>query len=261
MIESIRELVKYRELLYMIAWRDVRIKYKQSVMGIIWAVLMPIIIVSAGILVKYGLALVSHKPINLSDIGTVSVKAIPWAFFIASIRFSTNSLVGNANLVTKIYFPRSVFPIASILSQLFDSVIAACFLAAMLLVMQVGISVYILFVPFLLALLVLLATGIGVLLSAMNLFFRDVKYVVEVILTFAIFFTPVFYDVSMFGKWEELLMLNPVAPILEGLNSCVILHAMPRMDWLMYSAGVSVSVFVLSFLLFRKLEPLFAERV
>jgi ABC-type polysaccharide/polyol phosphate export permease len=261
MIESIRELVKYRELLYMIAWRDVRIKYKQSAMGIAWAVLMPIIIVSAGILVKYGLALVSHKPINLSDIGTVSVKAIPWAFFIASIRFSTSSLVGNANLVTKIYFPRAVFPIASILSQLFDSAIAACFLAAMLLVMQIGISINILFVPVLLALLVLLATGIGILLSAMNLFFRDVKYVVEVVLTFAIFFTPVFYDASMFGKWEELLLLNPVAPILEGLSSCVILHHMPEMQWLLYSALVSTSIFVLSFPIFQRLEPLFAERV
>lgn len=261
MIESIRQVIKHRELIYMITWRDIRIKYKQSVMGILWAVLMPMIIVLAGILVKYGLAVVSNKPLDISDIGTVSIKAVPWAFFIASVRFATNSLVGNSNLVTKIYFPRAVFPIASIASQLFDFVIASALLLVLLIIIRVGISVYLLWAPILIILLVLLTAGIGVLLSAGNLFFRDVKYLVEVVLTFAIFFTPVFYDPSMFGRWTNLLLLNPIAPILDGLSLCVIRHQPPPIGWVFYSAVVSTSIFLFALALFNKVEPLFAERI
>ncbi len=261
MIESVRELIRYRELLFMIAWRDVRVRYKQSVMGVMWAIFMPMIIVSAGILVKYGLALVSNKPMDFADIGVVSVKAVPWAFFIGSVRFATNSLVGNANLVTKIYFPRVVFPIAAITSQLFDFAIAAGLLVVVLIIIRIGVGLHVLWTPVLIALLVLQSAGIGIFLSAANLFYRDVRYLVEVILTFAIFFTPVFYDVALFGEWGRLLMLNPVAPILEGLSHTVVKHEAPDTLWLLYSAVVSVSMFLFAFSVFRKVEPLFAERI
>jgi len=261
MIASIRELIKYRELLYIIAWRDIHIKYKQSVMGIMWAVLMPIIVVSAGMLVKYGMSLLSGKPMDVSDFATVSIKAVPWSFFVSSIRFSTNSLVGNSNLVTKIYFPRVIFPIASVLSQLFDFAVASCLLVVILGFMRVGVSALLLWVPVLLAILVLFALSIAILLSAANLFYRDVKYLVEVILTFAIFITPVFYDVSLFGKWSRLLMLNPVAPILEGLSASVVYHCVPEVNWILYSAVVSVCLYGLAFAFFRKMEWLFAERI
>jgi ABC-type polysaccharide/polyol phosphate export permease len=245
----------------MIAWRDVRIKYKQSVMGIMWAVFMPMIIVSAGILVKFGLAMVSNKPIDVSDIASVSVKAVPWAFFVSSVRFCTNSLLGNAGLVTKIYFPKLVFPIAAMFSQLFDFAIASALLILILGVMRIGLSIHLMWVPLILFLLLCLATGLGILLSAANLFYRDVKYLVEVILTFAIFFTPVFYDVSLFGKWGDLLMFNPVSPILEGLSSSVVHHQMPQIGWLIYSTVAAMCLSVLAFSVFKKLEPLFAERI
>jgi lipopolysaccharide transport system permease protein len=261
MIESIRELVKYRGLLYMIVWRDIRIKYKQSIMGITWAVFMPVIIVSAGMLVRFGFSLLSNKPIQISDFAAVSVKSVPWAFFVSSIRFASNSLIGNGSLVTKIYFPRVVFPVASVFSQLFDFAIASGILLIILTFMQVGYGLTLLWIPVLFLLLVLLAAGIGIFLSAANLFFRDVKYLVEVILTFAIFVTPVFYEVSLFGKWAKILMFNPVAPILEGLSSCIVHHQVPGILWILYSAGISVLVFVLAFAAFRKLEPLFAERI
>ena len=261
MIEFFRELNQHRDLLYMITWRDIRIKYKQSVMGIMWAVLMPMLITSAGVLVKYGLSLFSHKPLDVSDIATVSVKAIPWAFFAASLRFSTYSLISNVSLVTKIYFPRAIFPIAAVLSQLFDFCIASVLLIIILGIARIGLSAYLLWVPILVGLLGLFTTGVSVLLSAANLFYRDVKYLVEVFLTFAIFVTPVFYDASLFGKWSNLLLLNPVAPILEALNSCVVLHKAPDIEWISYAGGVSLFVFAFSFAIFRKVEPLFAERI
>ncbi|MDD1745268.1 MAG: ABC transporter permease, partial [Candidatus Methanoperedens sp.] len=166
-----------------------------------------------------------------------------------------------SDLVTKIYFPRVVFPLSSVFSQLFDFAIAGALLAIILIIMRVGLSIHLLWVPFLVVLLVVLTTGIGILLSAANLFFRDVKYLVEVILTFAIFFTPVFYDVSMFGKWADLLLLNPIAPILEGLNACVVHHQTPQISWILYALVVSVVVFVFASIFFKKSEPLFAESI
>jgi len=103
--------------------------------------------------------------------------------------------------------------------------------------------------------------AIGIFLSAANLFFRDVKYLVEVFLTFAIFFTPVFYDSELAGKWQSLILLNPVAPVLEGINSCVVLHRMPDLGWVGYSFGLSALGMFLSMLLFKRLEPKFAESI
>jgi ABC-type polysaccharide/polyol phosphate export permease len=260
-MESIGEIIKYGDLLYMMVWRDIRIKYKQSVIGIMWAVFMPMVIVGTGILVRYGFALASHAPVDFNDLAAVSVKAVPWAFFVSTIRFSTGSLVGNPNLVTKIYFPKIIFPISSMFSQMFDLAIASGLLALVLAFMRIGLSVHLLWVPILLALLVLCATGMGILLSAANLFYRDVKYLVEVVVTFAIFFTPVFYDVSMFGKWAYIFLLNPLAPILEGIAACVVHHRMPQIEWILYSAAASLAIFACAFAFFTKLEPLFAERI
>jgi ABC-type polysaccharide/polyol phosphate export permease len=260
-MESIGEIIKYGDLLYMMVWRDIRIKYKQSVIGIMWAVFMPMVIVGTGILVRYGFALASHAPVDFNDLAAVSVKAVPWAFFVSTIRFSTGSLVGNPNLVTKIYFPKIIFPISSMFSQMFDLAIASALLAVVLAFMHIGLSVHLLWVPILLALLVLCATGMGILLSAANLFYRDVKYLVEVVVTFAIFFTPVFYDVSMCGKWAYVFLLNPLAPILEGLAACVVHQRMPQIEWILYGAAASLAIFVCAFAFFTKLEPLFAERI
>jgi len=219
------------------------------------------VIVGTGILVRYGFALASHAPVDFNDLAAVSVKAVPWAFFVSTIRFSTGSLVGNPNLVTKIYFPKIIFPISSMFSQMFDLAIASGLLAVVLAFMRIGLSVHLLWVPILLALLVLCATGMGILLSAANLFYRDVKYLVEVVVTFAIFFTPVFYDVSMFGKWAYIFLLNPLAPILEGIAACVVHHRMPQIEWILYSAAASLAIFACAFAFFTKLEPLFAERI
>src|SRR5262249_31954229 len=125
MWNAIREVIERRDLLYMITWREIRVKYKQSVMGMLWAVLMPTVIVCAGLIVRYAFVAVSGKPFTESDLTSVAVKAAPWAFFVSALRVGTNSLVANANLVTKIYLPRLVFPLSAVLSALFDFAIAA----------------------------------------------------------------------------------------------------------------------------------------
>jgi lipopolysaccharide transport system permease protein len=261
MLGFLSALRRHRDLLFMLTWRDIRIKYKQSVMGLLWAVLMPTLIVSAGLVVKLGLARVSGRQVQLSQLATVSLKALPWAFIVSAVRFSTTSLTSNVNLVTKVAFPRAVFPIAATLSALFDFAVASVIVMIVLIVSHVGVSWLLLWVPVFLVLLVAQAAGAALLLSAANLFFRDVKYIVEVVMTFAIFFTPVFYEASMFGPWGKILMLNPVAPLLEGLNAVVVLHRAPDAHWTLYAAGWAVALMLVGPLVFQRLEPQFAESI
>src|SRR5579864_7105650 len=163
MIQNLRELYKYRELLLMIAWRDIRVKYKQSLMGFMWAIFMPMLIVCAGVLVKFGISTVSGKPMAMAQVAMVSVKAVPWAFLVGSIRFATNSLVGNVNLVTKINFPKEIFPIAAVLSNLFDFALAGCLLAVILGITRVGVNMNLIYAPILLVLLVMFTTALSIL--------------------------------------------------------------------------------------------------
>jgi len=261
MRETINELIQYRHLLFMLTWRDIKVRYKQSVMGFLWAIFMPMMIVCAGILVKKGFSIVSGKPMEFMELASVSVKALPWAFFVGSIRFATNSLVGKSNLVTKIYFPREVLPLSSVLANLFDFAVAAVVLFVILVIAGIGASIYLLWLPVLLILLILITAAFGLFLSCSNLFFRDVKYIVEVILTFGIFFTPVFYEVKMFGKWAPIMLLNPIGSILEAINDVVVLHHPPDFLWLTYSACWAIIGFLVSWKIFDNLEPAFAENI
>jgi lipopolysaccharide transport system permease protein len=258
---SLRELLRSRELLYMITWREIRIRYKQSVMGLLWAILMPIIITGAGVLVRIVASKVSGRPITGADIGGIGVKALPWAFFVSALRFGTISLTGNSSLVTKIKFPRLVFPLSSVMTALFDMAIAIPVLIFLLPFAGVRLSVTLLWVPVLLLVLVLFTAGLCILFAAANLFFRDIKYLVEAVLTFAIFFTPVLYDAALAGKWRWILMLNPIASVLEGLNSVIVRVQQPDLGWLAYSFAVAAFLFWGGLVFFRRLEPRFAESV
>jgi ABC-type polysaccharide/polyol phosphate export permease len=261
MMDALRELLRSRELLYMITWREIRIRYKQSVMGLLWAVLMPIIITGAGVMVRVVASRVSGRPITGADIGGIGVKALPWAFFVSALKFGTISLTGNSSLVTKIKFPRLVFPLSSVLTSLFDMAIAIPVLVFLLPFAGARFSVTMLWVPVLLVMIILFTAGLCILFSAANLFFRDIKYLVEVMLTFAIFFTPVLYDARLAGQYRWVLMLNPVAPILDGLDATVVRHQQPDFIWLGYSVVVSVLLFWGGLAFFRRLEPRFAESV
>jgi ABC-type polysaccharide/polyol phosphate export permease len=245
----------------MIAYRDVKVRYKQSIMGVLWAVLMPILIVSAGVVVRYAYALASHKPLVTEDIADVAVKSLPWAFLVSSIRFACNSLIGNQNLVTKVYFPKEIFPVAAVLASLFDLVVASGALVILLFVLQTGWSLTLIWAPLLLVMIVVLVCGLGMVVSAASLFFRDVKFIVEVVLTFGIFFTPVFFDIRMLGDKGPWLMLNPVAPLLDGLSACVVRHQTPDLTWIAYSMGFGLVSLIGGYVFFKHLEPSFAESI
>ncbi|OGX19767.1 MAG: hypothetical protein A2Y04_05940 [Omnitrophica WOR_2 bacterium GWC2_45_7] len=245
----------------MLVQRDIRVRYKQAAMGVLWAVFMPIVAVAAGILIKKAMSVVSGKPMDLQGVVSISVKVLPWTFFVSALKFSVNSLVGNSSLITKIYFPREVLPLASIVACLFDFAIAMVVLTILLIFAKVGVSIYLFWLPVILLSLFLFTAGLGFLLSAANLFYRDVRYIVEVILMFGIFFTPVLFQADMFGDWQTILLLNPVGSILEAINDVVVRQRMPDPLWLSYAMICSVLMFFTGIHVFHKKEPLFAENV
>jgi lipopolysaccharide transport system permease protein len=261
MFQMLTELLKYRDLMFMLTTRDIRVRYKQAAMGFLWAIFMPIVAVASGVLIKKAMAVVSGHSIDLQSIISLSVKVLPWTFFVSSIRFSVQSLVGNTDLVTKIYFPRVVLPLASVAACFFDLSLSIVVLLVLLTIAKLGVSLHLLWVPLIIIFLLLYTIGLGLLLATANLFFRDVKYIVEVILMFGIFFTPVLYDASAFGNWKPLLLLNPMGSILESLNQTVVLKQSPDMAWLGYAALSSTVMFYIGMMVFHSKEQLFAENI
>jgi ABC-type polysaccharide/polyol phosphate export permease len=230
-------------------------------MGLLWAILMPSIIVGAGALVRVGAARMSGGTVTASDIASVMVRAVVWAFIVGAIRFGTGSLIANPSLVTKIAFPKEVFPIAAVLSNAFDFLVAGAVVIAALLFIGWRPTPEALWAIPLLTVLALFTIGLTLILSALNLFYRDVKYIVEVLLTYAIFFTPVLFPASFAGEWRTLVLLNPVAPILEAISDTVISHRSPDPLWTTYSVVVSLMLLVFGYWLFKRLEAQFAERM
>jgi lipopolysaccharide transport system permease protein len=217
------DMVRSRELLYQLTRRDLTIRYKQAVMGFGWALFMPLMIVFSGLVVQLALANFSGRALSPAGLGGMAIKAVPWSFFVGAIGFATSSLVANMNIVTKVSFPRAVLPLSAVGAQCFDSGIAFAALAVLLPVLGAVVASWaLLWIPLLLVLLVAFTTGCALLLSCANLFFRDVKYIVQVLLTFGIFFTPVFFEPAMLGaRGASIAMINPMSPLLEGLRLSV----------------------------------------
>ena len=278
-VEIVRDIVEHRELLWQLTRRDVMIRYKQATMGFLWAILIPTMVVLAGVVVRFGVAVASGSKLPAPEIGGIMVKALPWSFFVGSLGFATSSLIGSIHLVTKVAFPREVLPLSAILAQAFDMSIASGAVVIALCFVGGTFSVQLLWVPVMLALLFAFTVAICLFLACANLFFRDVRYLVQVFLTFGIFFTPVFFDAATFGaQGARLVMLNPLAPMLEGLRLAVVQgHNLldpltvltragaPVVAWtpwyLLYSAVWAIGGLLVSAVVFHRAEDSFAEYI
>jgi homopolymeric O-antigen transport system permease protein len=280
---DLREIIRdefwaYRGLAYELARRDLRVRYKQTVMGFAWAVLMPLLIVVSGSLVRFAMAYVGGHQLSVQELAGIAVKAIPWSFFVGSIGFATSSLVGNASLMTKIYFPREMLPLAATLAQSFDSAIGVTALLILCPLIGVHYGLAILWAPLVALCIVLFTSGTALLAGCANLFFRDVKYLVQVLLTFGIFVTPVFFEPEMFGAiGARIMMLNPLAPLLEGIRLSVVYNhsllaplvvagrhgdVLAWSPWyLAYSAVCAIVTFIGALVIFHRAEKKFAEYV
>jgi ABC-type polysaccharide/polyol phosphate export permease len=270
------ELFGHWDLLHQLAVRDVRIRYKQAVMGFAWAILMPMLIVGAGTLVRVAVVQLTGTTLPRSEIGSVVLKSFPWAFFAGALSFGVQSVTANMSLVTKIYFPRAILPIGVVVGNLFDLGVGIATTLLVLPFLGAQLSLALLWVPLLLALLVVLTAGLCTVLACANLFYRDIKYITQVMLTFGIFFTPVLFDAVAFGaRGARLLMFNPLAPVFEGLRLAVmqghnllqpytqVVRGTEIVAWqpwyLAYSIAWAVGSMVLGLWLFQRTQDLFAE--
>ena len=244
LIEIRQDLWGARDLLIQLTRRDVTIRYKQAVMGFGWALFMPLMTLIASVLIRALVQTATGKGLAPANIVGMAVKSLPWAFFVGALGFATPSLIANSNLVTKIYFPREVLPLSAVLAQCFDSGLGFAAFTIALPFLGFHPTWALLWVPLLLALLLLYTAGVCLFLSCANLFFRDVKYIVQIFLTFGIFFTPVLFEPAMLGqRLSRLIWLNPLTPLLEGLRLAVAEgHNLADPLYQMTAAGASTMV-------------------
>lgn len=273
--EFVGELIGHRELLMQLTRRDMRIRYKQAVMGIGWAIVMPLVVVLSGWVLRLAFSRLAGAPLDGSVMAGIAVKSVGWAFFIGALGFGTTSITSNLALVTKVYFPRAVLPLASVFTQIADGAIAAAALIVVLPLLGVGASAQVLWIVPLGAILLAVTTAVSLLFSCANVFFRDARHLVQLILSFGIFFTPVFFDASAFGGERTwLVMLNPLAPVLEGLRLAVVAgHDLAEplrladgtLAWspafLAYAGLTSLLLLLASAVVFHRAESRFAEYV
>jgi lipopolysaccharide transport system permease protein len=219
----VAEVWEARDLVAQFVMRDLTIRYTQAIMGFAWALLMPLLIVGAGMMFRIVVMTMSNTPLEGSSIGSLGAKALPWAFFAGSLSTATQSIIGNANLIGKVYFPRESLPLATVLAQTPDLVVGLIVLMAILPFIGVPLSWAALWVVAVLILLVTFTVGIALLLSCANLFFRDVKYIVQVVLNFGIFATPVFFEPQMLGrKGAAVMMAIPLSPFVQAMDLAMV---------------------------------------
>jgi lipopolysaccharide transport system permease protein len=254
---DLKELWAYRELLYVLAQRDIKVRYKQTVLGVAWAVIQPLATMLLFSLVFGRLAKLPSDGLPYPIF--VYAGLLPWTFFANAISTSGNSLVGQQHLISKVYFPRLIIPLSSIGTGLIDFAISALILLALMVYYGIGWSFNLLAVPFLVVTVVFIALGVGTLLSALTVSYRDFRFVIPFMVQFWMWATPVVYPASLFPeKWQWVLFLNPMAGLIEGFRSAFLGRPFD-----LVGIGISLTVAALVFLLgifyFEKMERRFAD--
>jgi len=261
--EWLREFWHYRELFFFMVWRDIKIRYKQTVLGATWAVIQPFVTMIVFTLVFGKLAGMPSD--DLPHPIFYYCGMLPWTYFSGALRYSGNSLVENANLIRKVYFPRAILPASPILSGLVDLAIASAILLVLLAYYRVRFSWELLLCPLLILPLILLALGMGMFLAALNVRYRDVKHAIPFLIQLWFFGSAIIYPLSSverYGKTVTALMsYNPVTGIVEAFRMAV--SPARTIDWGTVSAGLAITVviFLLGALYFRKTERDFADTI
>jgi len=256
--EIVGEQMEYRELLYQMTLRDLRLRYKQTVMGFGWAVFMPLLNTAI-----FSVIFMRVAPIDTGVPYPVFAYCglLAWNFLASSLKFAVNSLTSNSTLVTKVYFPREVFPFSSVIVSLVDLAVGSTLLIALMIWYRVPVTSAIVFLPAVVVVQLALTLACSLFLAMANLFFRDVKYIFEVLVTVWMFATSVVYPVQLIGgRLGTLMRLNPMTPIIEGYRDALLYGRPPGAAF----AGATVVSFALLFfawIAFHRSEFKFAENV
>lgn len=255
---ELRELWEHRELLYFFAWRDIKIRYKQTVLGGSWAILQPLLTMLIFSVVFGRLAKIPSEGVPYPVFAYAAL--LPWTFFANAVTFSSSSLVMTPDLITKVYFPRLTVPIASTLAGLLDFFVGALALIALGAYYGIVPGVQALAVIPLLLLAFITAIGVGFLLSALNVQYRDVRYVVPFLVQLWLFATPVAYPSSLFPEpWRTLLGLNPMTGVVEGFRWALLDTSSAPGPMVLASVGVAIVLLLVGFFYFRRVEDKFAD--
>jgi lipopolysaccharide transport system permease protein len=248
----------YRELFYFLVWRDVKVRYKQTIFGAAWAVIVPFVTMVVFTLFFRNLAKMPSDGIPYPIFSYSAL--LPWTYFSMAINSAGMSLVMNRPLLTKVYFPRMVIPTSAVLCGLVDFAIASIVLAGMMIYYRMSLSWEILLWPMLIILLVMLSVGVGMIFASLNVRYRDVRHALPFVTQIWLFVTPVIYPSSMIPEaYRPWLMLNPLTGLIEAFRASLL--ASQRVDWssLGMSAGMTIVIFAASVLYFRKTERTFAD--
>jgi lipopolysaccharide transport system permease protein len=254
---NLPDLWTYRELLFFLTWRDIKVRYKQTALGVAWAVIQPVTTMIIFTLFFGRLAGVPSDGIPYPIFAFSGL--LLWTFLSNAITSSSSSLLGDSRLITKVYFPRMIIPCAAVGAGLVDLAIASVILAGLMAYYGVMITWGVLLLPLLILLVMLLALGIGMWMAALNVKYRDVRYALPFMIQLWMFASPIIYSSSMIGKrWRWLYSLNPLAGLIEAVRSS--LFGRP-MDWaaLAVSAVITVALLIYSAYTFRRLEKSFAD--
>jgi len=256
----IGEIFQYRELLSRLVIKSLKVRYKQALLGMAWAGFTPLAMMFIFTFVFTKITKVSTEGIPYPIFAYCGL--LPWTFFAGSLTAATNSLVGNANLVTKVYFPREVFPLAVIFSKLVDFFIASIILVGLMLFYGFGWQPTILLVPLVFMVQIALMMGLAFLLSLGNLFFRDVKYVFDVLIILWMFVTSVIYPIKVGSPiLQRILMLNPMTPIIDAYRALILEGRLPQVGPLFTAGIISIFILLVGAYLFHRNEHLFAENI
>lgn len=254
---NLSDLWHYRDLLHILTMRDIKVRYKQTLLGAAWAVIQPLFTMLIFTLFFGRLAGIPSDGIPYPIFAYAGL--LPWTFFSNAVTNSGNSLVGNSNLITKVYFPRMIIPMASVGSGLVDFVIAFGLLVILMFYYGIGITLNILMLPVLVILTSLLAIGVGMWMSALNVKYRDIRYALPFLIQLGMFATPIIYPASLVPeKWRWLIALNPLTGQIENYRNAF--FGKP-FDWvsLGISAAITFAILIYSAIMFKRMEKSFAD--
>jgi lipopolysaccharide transport system permease protein len=254
---ELRDLWAHRELFYLLAWRDVKVRYKQTALGASWAILQPLISMVVFTIIFGRLARVPSEGQPYAIFSYAGL--LPWNFFTTAVTSSSNSLISSANLITKVYFPRLLVPTAAVGAALVDIAIASMMLFAIMPIYGVGFHASLIMLIPLIALTALTASALGIWTSALNVKYRDIRYALPFVIQILMFLTPVIYPVSFLpARWQWVLRLNPLSGIIEGFRDAVFGHPF-NWNGLAVSALITLVLLVAAACVFTRMEEEFAD--
>lgn len=252
------DLWRFRELLFILAWRDIVVRYKQTVIGIAWAVIRPALTMIVFVAFR---SLAGLQPGAAPDAIFVLAAVLPWQFFSTGLSEASGSVIGNASLISKVYFPRLIVPCAAVVTAFVDFLVTLSILGVLMLWFSFAPSVQILALPFFALLAFVLSLGIGLLLAALTVKYRDFRYIVPFIVQFGIFVSPIaFATANVPERWRLLFSLNPLVGVIDGFRWCILgPSATLDMRSTVLSAFVSSLALILGMTYFRRTERQFAD--